>query len=124
MDFITRCPGTNAYIDKNEKMYCITELNIYLEKMKKDYKLEIIDKTHGNKMYSCYIDIAERTLEKKDYFYTCSNKGVFQRFFTLREAREFAKRYYKIIGAIKIDKISDIGEENIEVYLKEHFKEN
>lgn len=117
MDLITRYAGTNAFIDKNEKIYCILELKKYLKKMKEDYGLEIVDKTHGNTLYSCYINVAKRTLEKKDHFYTCGNKNVFRRFFTLKEAREFAKRYCKIIGKIKIDKVSEKGIENLEAHI-------
>ena len=100
MDLITRYAGTNAFIDKNEKIYCILELKKYLKKLKEDYELEVVDKTHGNKICSFYINLDKRTIEKKDHFYTCSNKNVFRRFFTLKEAREFAKRYCKIIGKI------------------------
>lgn len=119
MDLITRYPGTNAFIDKNEKVYCILELKKYLKKIKEDYELKIVDKTHGNKIHSIYINLSEGTLEKKDHFYTCSNKNVFRRFFTLKEAREFAKRYCKVIGKIKIDKVSEKGIDNLEAHIDE-----
>lgn len=116
-ELITRIKDTNAFIDANEKIYSTKELDKYIKKMKQGYDLETIDKKFGGLDFAYKIDIVKKTIEVKNHYYTCSNKHVYRRFFKLKDAREFAKRFYKIIGAIKIDKISERGAENIECWL-------
>lgn len=118
-DLITRIKDTNAFIDTNEKIYSTKELDKYLKKMKQGYDLIITDKKYGGLDFAYKIDIVKKTIEVKNHYYTCSNNYVYRKFFKLKEAREFAKRFCKVIGAIKINKISERGEENIECFVED-----